>query len=111
MNTTFFDFGVAIVLVSVTAILVFLFRRKLKFDSTRRMYRMMAKVGVYPRRFSRSNEDADLDMQAVRTRCRMCPAEDRCERWLAGKIEGDNGFCPNAKVFDGIVKTGQPGYF
>jgi len=106
MNTTFFDIGVAIIFVSVTAILIFLFRRKLRFDSTRRMYRMMAKVGVYPRRFSRFDEDADLDMQAVRTRCRMCPAEDRCERWLAGKIEGDNGFCPNAKVFDGVLKAG-----
>ena len=106
MNTTFFDIGVTTVFVGVTAILIFLFRRRLRFDSTRRMYRMMARVGVYPRRFSSLYEGADLDMQAVRTRCRMCPAEDRCERWLAGKIEGDNGFCPNAKVFDEFLKAG-----
>jgi hypothetical protein len=41
----------------------------------------------------------------VRARCRRCPVEDVCERWLAGELEGDNGFCPNANVFDGGVKA------
>jgi hypothetical protein len=105
MVTTYFDIGVATVFVTVTATLVSLFRRKLKSDSTRRLFRMMARIGVYPTRFSRLHDDTDLDMQAVRRRCRMCPAEDLCERWLAGEIDGDNGFCPNAAVFHGVLKT------
>ena len=106
MNTTFIDISIAFLFVAVAAVLIVLFRRKLQFDSARRMYRMMARFGVYPKQFGRDDTDAGLDMKAVRRRCRSCPAEDLCERWLAGEIEGDNGFCPNAKVFDGVLKAG-----
>lgn len=106
MNVPLFDLGIAVLFVATAAVLVLWFRRKLIHDSMSRMYRMMTKVGVYPKNFSRYDESADLDMKVVRSRCRMCPSEDVCERWLAGEIEGDNGFCPNAKIFDGVVSSG-----
>jgi Family of unknown function (DUF6455) len=100
MNINLADWQIALLLVLITAILVVWFRSMLASRSQSRMYRMMARVGVFPR----SDKSTGLDMQAVRMRCRRCPAEDVCERWLAGEIEGDNGFCPNAGVFEGAVK-------
>ena len=29
----------------------------------------------------------------------MCRSEDLCDGWLAGNVEGDNSFCPNARIF------------
>ena len=101
MNITVSDWQIAFLLVLITAILVVSFRGMLSSKSQSRMYRMMAKVRVLPS----SDKRAGLDMQEVRARCRRCPAEDVCERWLAGEIEGDNGFCPNADVFDGVIKA------
>ncbi|MFQ5547535.1 MAG: DUF6455 family protein [Woeseia sp.] len=103
MNATFSDFGIAILLVGIAVILVMWFRGKLRSESRSRMDRMMARLGVDPDKLA--DAPTDRDMNAVRTRCRRCPAEDVCERWLAGEIEGDNGFCPNAKIFDGVVKA------
>jgi len=105
MNINVSDWQIAFLLVLIAAILVVLFRSMLASKSQSRMYRMMTRVGVVPGSFTRSDKGAGLDMQAVRARCRRCPAEDVCERWLAGEIEGDNGFCPNANVFDGVVKA------
>jgi len=101
MNINVADWQIAFLLVFITAVLVFRFRSMLSSKSQSRMYRMMARVGVLPR----SDKRTGLDMQEVRARCRRCPAEDVCERWLAGEIEGDNGFCPNADVFDGVIKA------
>ncbi len=100
------DLGMAIIFVVVAAALVLWFRHKLASASRSRMHRMMASLGLDPDKLEHSDEGAGLDMKAARTRCRMCPSEDVCERWLAGEIEGDNGFCPNAKIFDGVVKAG-----
>ena len=101
MNITVSDWQIAFLLILITAILVVSFRGWLSSKSQSRMYRMMARVRILPR----SDKRAGLDMQEVRARCRRCPAEDVCERWLAGEIEGDNGFCPNADVFDGVIKA------
>ena len=51
-----------------------------------------------------SSGDAELIMQEVRTRCRHCAAEDKCERWLQGREEGDSAFCPNHRVFERLGK-------
>ena len=100
------DQQIAFLLVLVAAALVIWFRSKLASATRSRMYRMMASLGVDPKRFADSHEDTGIDMKVIRSRCNMCPCEDVCERWLAGEIEGDHGFCPNAKIFDGVVKTG-----
>ena len=101
MNINLSDCQIAFLLVLITAVLVVWFRRMLASKSQSRMYRMMERVGVLPR----SDKRAGLDMQEVRARCRRCPVEDVCERCLAGESEGDNGFCPNANVFDGVIKA------
>lgn len=60
--------------------------------SAHRQQRMMQHIGVDPSKIQ--------GFEAVlRTRCRSCPAEALCERWLAGEVEGDNLFCPNAPTF------------
>jgi len=103
MNINFTDLQLALVFILIAAGLVVWFRSKLASGSRSRMYRMMSRVGVYPKNLSRSSGGSALDMDSVRRRCNKCPCEDYCERWLAGEVEGDNGFCPNAKVFEGVV--------
>ena len=106
MNMTLSDMGTAILFVVIAAALIVWFHAKLVSGSLSRMRRMMTSVGLDPDNLASSDAGAGLDMQAVRTRCRMCPAEDLCERWLAGEVAGDNGFCPNAKIFGGAVRAG-----
>ncbi len=106
MNMTLSDMGTAILFVVTAAALIVWFRAKHVSGSLSRMRRMMTSVGLDPDNLASSDAGAGLDMQAVRTRCRMCPAEDLCERWLAGEVAGDNGFCPNAKIFGGAVRAG-----
>jgi len=106
MNMTLSDMGTAILFVVIAAALIVWFRAKLASGSLSRMHRMMTSVGLDRDKVASSDAGAGLDMQAVRTRCRMCPAEDLCERWLAGEVAGDNGFCPNAKTFGAVVRTG-----
>jgi hypothetical protein len=106
MNINFSDIQIAFVFIIVAAGLVWWFRSKLAATSRSRMYRMMGRLGVDPNSFSGVDEDSGTGMKGIRSRCRMCPCEDVCERWLAGEIEGDHGFCPNAKVFDGVLRTG-----
>ena len=106
MNMTLSNMGTAILFVVIAAALIVWFRAKLVSGSLSRMRRMMTSVGLDPDKLASSDAGVGLDMQAVRTRCRMCPAEDLCERWLAGEVAGDNGFCPNAKIFGGVVRAG-----
>ena len=106
MNMTLSNMGIAILFVVVAAALIVWFRAKLESSSLNRMNRMMTTFGLDPNKIASSDAGAGLDMQAVRSRCRMCPAEDLCERWLAGEVDGDNGFCPNAKIFGGVVGPG-----
>ncbi len=106
MNMTLSDMETAILFVVIAAAWIVWFRAKLVSGSLSRMRRMMTSVGLDPDNLASSDAGAGLDMQAVRTRCRMCPAEDLCERWLAGEVAGDNGFCPNAKIFGGAVRAG-----
>ncbi len=106
MSTTLSDIGIAILLVAAATALFVWFCRRLEAASDSRLRRMMQSFGLDPDRHMNSDTGTGLDMYEVRARCRKCPAEDRCERWLAGEIAGDNGFCPNAKIFGGAVKTG-----
>ncbi len=106
MNMTLSDRGTAFLFIVVAAALIVWFRAKLVSGSLSRMRRMMTGVGLDPDNLASSDAGAGLNMQAVRTRCRICPAEDLCERWLAGEVAGDNGFCPNAKIFGGAVRAG-----
>ena len=66
--------------------------------STRRRLRMMKRIGL-------GVDQVAAVEGKLRSRCLTCHAEDVCERWLAGDVGGDNGFCPNAKKFQALKHT------
>ncbi len=72
------------------------------------MTSMLESVGLDPAIALSDQPDTVLDdaivaaMKDVRRRCQTCTTEDVCERWLAGEEDGDNDFCPNARVFDAL---------
>ena len=103
MNPTLFEIGVAIFMVAVSVALVVWFSRYLAAASGRRMMHMLTSAGVDPE--VASHGDTEAIMQDVRSRCGKCRFEDLCDRWLAGKVEGDNSFCPNAQIFRVLTRT------
>ena len=103
MNTTLFQIGVALFMVTVSVALVVWFFKYTAAVSGRRMVRMLARAGVDPE-VARS-ADTEAIMRDVQSRCRRCQSEALCDRWLAGKVEGDKSFCPNAQIFRSLTKT------
>lgn len=97
MGPTLLEVGVAAVLLTIVAVLFAWFARSFGATSDKRMARMLVRAGVDPVVIMRGDERAIIE--DVRRRCRRCQAEDRCERWLDGKLSGSNDFCPNAKIF------------
>jgi len=75
--------------------------------SSRRMYRMMLSCGIDEETAKHPDELLDLDMSAIRRRCRNCPVPETCDRWLSGEAVPSNEFCPNAWHFAGAVPTGD----
>ena len=104
MNPTLFEIGVAVVMVAVSVALIVWFIRYLARASGRRMMQMLMRAGVDPE-VARQG-DAKAITQDVRSRCQKCRSEALCDRWLAGKAEGDSSFCPNAPIFRMLAKTG-----
>jgi len=102
MSPTLFEIGVAVVMLAVIVALFVWFARYLGASSERRMLRMLMRAGVAPDVAARGDREAIIE--DIRGRCRKCRAEDLCERWLAGKVEGDNAFCPNAQLFSALTK-------
>jgi hypothetical protein len=102
MNISLTQAIAAIVLVGVGLALVFAYRDYLARNSERRMLSMLDSLGL-DSHIASSTSLATV-MGEVRQRCRACRAEDVCERWLRGDEEGDNAFCPNAKVFETLKK-------
>ena len=92
----------AIAMTCVAAAIVLGFRQYLVANSERRMLTMIKSVGLGPEIVT--NGEFPTIMKEVRYRCRGCATEAVCERWLQGDEEGDNSFCPNAKVFNDLRK-------
>ena len=103
MNPTLFEIGVAIFMVAVSIALIVWFSRYVAAASGRRMMHMLTRAGVDPEVARHGNTEAI--MQDVRSRCRRCMSEGLCDRWLAGKVEGDNSFCPNAQIFRRLARA------
>jgi len=101
MNPTLF--GVAILMLAVSAALVAWFARDLAAVSGRRMMHMLARAGLDPE--IARHGDTEAVIREARSRCRRCRSEALCDRWLAGTVEGDNGFCPNAQIFRRLTGT------
>jgi hypothetical protein len=87
----------------VSVALVVWFSRDMAAASQRRMLKMLTRAGVDPKVARQGDTEAII--QDVRSRCGRCRVEDWCDRWLAGKVEGDNSFCPNAQIFRVLTKT------
>ena len=94
-----FEINVAIVMVAVTVAIFVWFQRSEAAASARRTMGIMTRVGLDPETATLGDPRTKAIMKEVRHRCRRCPREDFCDRWLAGKIEGDNTFCLNAQTF------------
>lgn len=89
----------AITAVAVNVALLVWFRDSEAAASARRMTGMMARAGLGMGRATLVFARTGAILDESRRRCRRCPREDLCNRWLAGEVEGSNAFCPNARTF------------
>ena len=105
MDISFTQVVAAIIMIGVVLALVIAYRVYLVRNSERRMLSMLDSLGLDSD--IASNDDLKTVMGEVRQRCRACTSEDVCERWLRGDEEGDNAFCPNARVFEILNKYGD----
>ncbi len=105
MNPTMFEINAAIVMVAVSVAIIMWFRRYLATASAGRMTRMMTRAGLDILVATRGDPRTEHVMKEARYRCRKCMSEDFCDRWIAGKAKGDNGFCPNARTFGILAGT------
>ena len=103
MNPTLFEIGLAVVMVAVSVGLIVWFSRYMVAASRRRLMHMLALAGVAPE--VAKHGDTRAIMKDVQSRCLRCRSEGLCERWLAGKVEGDHSFCPNAQIFRTLTKA------
>lgn len=74
--------------------------------STRRMKGMMTRLGLDHGTAALGDPRTVAIAKEARRRCRRCPCEDLCDRWLAGKVKGDNSFCPNMQTFRLLTEAG-----
>ena len=105
MNPTLFEIGVALVMIAVAVSLLVWFTRDQRANSEKRMTRMLLRAGVDPGIAARGDKEAII--KDIRSRCRRCAAENLCDRWLAGKVAGENTFCPNVRIFSALANSGE----
>ncbi len=105
MDPTTSGMTIAIFMVLIAATLLLWFERGEAAATVTRMVRMMTRTGLDIRIFARGSARAKAIMKEARTRCGRCNCEDRCERWLEGKVEGENTFCPNARIFRMLARV------
>ncbi len=113
MDPTTSDITLAIFMVSIAAALLLWFERGEAANTVTRMMRMMTRAGLDTRIVTQGTARAKAIMKEARTRCGRCNSEDRCELWLEGEVEGENIFCPNARIFqdDGFRNRPLPAPF
>ncbi len=105
MDPTTSDITLAIFMVLVAATLLLWFERGEAANTVTRMVRMMTRIGLDTRIVTQGTARAKAIMKEARTRCGRCNCEDRCELWLEGKVEGENAFCPNARIFRMLARV------
>ena len=91
--------SVAIILVGVAVAGIVWFQSSMAAASAKRIMGMMKRIGLDPEAATLGDPQTMSIGKEMRRRCRECPSEDLCERWLAGKVKGGNTFCPNAETF------------
>jgi hypothetical protein len=93
------EISVAIIMVGVAVAIIVWLLSSQATASTRRMMGMMTRFGLNPGTVTLGDTQTTVIIKEARRRCRRCPREGLCDRWLAGKVKGDNTFCPNAQTF------------
>ncbi len=101
-----FEINVAIILVTVSVGILVWLQRNLVAVSARRMMGMMTRAGLNPTIATEADRRTKAVLKEAGRRCRNCMREGLCDRWLAGKVEGSNSFCPNARVFRTLTGSG-----
>ena len=101
-----FEINAAIAMVAVSVAIFVWFQRSEAAASARRMIGMMTRVGLGHGSPASDDPRAGVVMKETRQRCRRCPREDFCERWLAGDVEGGNAFCRNADILRVLAEAG-----
>ncbi len=106
MNPTMFEIIIAISMLAVIIALAVWIRRYMALASVTRMMAMMTRAGLDPAIAAQRRDPraAAIIKQSWR-RCRRCPGEDLCDRWLAGEAAGDNDFCSNARAFRKLAES------
>ena len=112
MDTTNFEIIIAVTMLAVNIAIFVWFQSSRAADSARRMMGMMVKFRLNPRMvtqdstvcFSMSPETKAI-IKTAQWRCKRCPVEGHCDRWLCGKVEGSNTFCPNQQTFNLLSVT------
>ncbi len=106
MTPTILQIGFAVFALTVIVAIFVIIRKSEVAASARRRMAMMMRAGLKPEIFALLDPRTSSMMEQARRRCRKCPREDYCERWLAGDVEGPNVFCPNAPVFSHLKGAG-----
>ncbi len=97
--------SVAIIMPGVAVASIVWLRSSQLAASARRMMGMMTRVGLNPETAMLGDPRTMVIIKEARRRCRRCPREGLCDRWLAGEVEGGNTFCPNAQTFDILTEA------
>ncbi len=91
--------SVAIIMLGVAVATIMWLQSSQAAASAKRMRGMMIRVGLKPGIATLGEPPTMAIIEEARRRCRRCPREGLCDRWLAGEVEGANTFCPNAQTF------------
>ena len=91
----------ALILVVAAMFMVIAYLRYKAAGVERRVRRMLRRSGFTWK--IAAQKDTSAALKAIRRSCRKCEAEDICERWLDGEIEGRNDFCPNRNLIRELV--------
>ena len=98
----FFDnsyFTVAIYLALIVAIVLAILHWHQSAAVDSHLQRMMVSCGIDEKTAANADQFLDLDMDAVRSRCRNCQVAVLCDHWLDGETDMNNSFCPNVWLF------------
>jgi hypothetical protein len=100
--------SVAIIMVGVAVGSIVWIHSSMAADSAKRTMGMMKRIGLDPWTATLGDAQTMTIGKEVLRRCRRCPREALCERWLAGKVKGGNTFCPNAETFRILAGASAP---
>lgn len=92
-------FTIAIILAVATSLILAVFHWRNSRATESRLRRMMESCGVDRNTAEHADQLLQVDMHAVRERCRHCQVTGLCDHWLNEEAATSNSFCPNARVF------------